>query len=85
MATGSCTEKPVARKHKGQSSPQPNLISKMSVPIAQRKWNDFLAVDYVSKKSLPYRVSKTMTWILRQYGSQPDDDGAFDENTLLLM
>ena len=52
MASGSGTETPFATKHKGQSSPLSNLVSKMFVPINLRKRNDILAVDHVGKKIL---------------------------------
>ena len=38
-ASGSGMVKSVATKHKGQSSPQSHPVSKMFVPIEQRKWN----------------------------------------------
>ena len=43
------------------------------------------AVDYVNKRSLSYRVSKTMTRVLRLHGSHREDDGAIDWSTLLPM
>ena len=63
MASG--IEKPVATKHKEQPSPPSRSLSKIFVPIDQRKWNDISAVDYVIQRSLSYRVSKTMTQVLR--------------------
>ena len=51
MAASSGTVKPVATKHKGQPSPRSNPVSQMFIPIDRRKWNDILAVDYVSKRS----------------------------------
>ena len=61
VATRSGTEKPVATKHKGQPRPQ-------SDPIDQRKWNDILAVDYVRKRSLPWRASEIVTRMSRHHG-----------------
>ena len=49
MVTG--TGRPVATKQKEQSNPRLLSFSKMFVPIAQRKWKDIPAVDYVSKGS----------------------------------
>ena len=55
----------------------------MLVPIDQRKWKDIPAVDYVNKRSVSYRVPKTMARILRHQGFDREDDGAMDWNTLL--
>ena len=83
MATGSGTGKPVVTKHKGQPSPQSNPVSTMFIPSDPRTWNDLPAVDYVSGRSLPCRVSKIMTQMLRHHGSHREDDGAIKWNTLL--
>ena len=85
MATSSGTGKPVATKHKGQPSPRSNPVSKMFAPIDQRKWHDIPAVDYVSKRSLSWRVSKIMTKMVRHHGSHREDDGAIDWNTLTFV
>ena len=72
--------KPFATKHKGEPSPQSDLVSKIFLQIDQRKWNDILAVDYVSKKrSWPWRVSNIVTEMSRHRA----DDGAIGWNTLL--
>ena len=76
------TEKPVATRHRGQSSPQSNLVSYMCVPPDHRKWNEVPAVDDVSKRSLSWRVSQIVTKILRHRGSHREDDGAIDWNNI---
>ena len=53
------------------------------VPIDQRKWNDIPAVDYVSRRSLSWRVLKIIAKMLRHQGSGREDDVAIDWNTLL--
>ena len=67
-----------------QNTREPNLVSKMFVQIDQRKWKDIVAVDFVSNRSLSWRVSKTMTKMLRNHGSHREDDRAIDGGTLLL-
>ena len=57
------------------TSPQSNPVSMMFVPFDQRKWNEIPAVEYVNKRSLSRRISKTVTKILRHHGSHRDDDG----------
>ena len=57
----------------------------MFVLIDQRRWKDILAVDYVDKRSLSFRVSTTMTRIPRHQGSRREEDGARDWKTLLHM
>ena len=74
MDTG--MRKPVATKHKQQSSPPSHSSSKMFVPIDQRKSNDIPAVDNVNQRSLLYRVSLTVTKILRHHGCHRENDGA---------
>ena len=71
-----------ATKQKGESNAPLPSFSKMFAPIDQRKWKDILVVD---EGSLSFRVSKTMTRILRHQGSHREDDGAMDWDTLLHM
>ena len=61
--------KPVATKHKRQSSPPAHSFSKVFVPNEQRKWNCIPPVDCVIKGSLSWSVSKIITKMLRYHGS----------------
>ena len=83
MVTGSGTEKSVATKQKKQAGPQSYPVSKTFVPVDHWKWNDISAVDYVSKGSLSWRVSKIMTKMLRHHGLHREDDRVIDWNSLL--
>ena len=68
--------RPVTTKQKEQLNPPVPSFSKMFVQIDQRKWKDIPAVDHVDEGSLSFRVSKTMTRILRHRGFHREDDGA---------
>ena len=76
---------PARRNPSRPPIPQSNLVSKMFVPNDQRKWDGIPAVDYVSRRSFPWRVSKIMTKMLRLHGSHREDDGAIDWNSFSVM
>ena len=77
------TEKPVETKQKGQPTPPLPSFSKIFVPIDQQKWNDIPSVHCVKKKSVSYRISKTMTPKLCHQGFYRAEDGAMDWHTSL--
>ena len=73
MTTDPGTEKPVATQHKGHSSSQSKLVSRLFVPIHQRKGNDIPVVDYVRKRSLSWRVidhDKHVSIVVPQFGKR---------------
>ena len=76
MATG--MTKPLRQNTRGNQVHHHIPSPRCSYRIDQRKWNDIPAVDYVYKRFLSYRLSKTLTRILRHQGSHREDDGALD-------
>ena len=61
------------------------LLSKVFIPIYQRKWNDILAAENVWTGSLAWKISKKVTKLTRHQKLHRDIDQTIYWCSLLLM
>ena len=85
MLSFSSIEESNATKRQEQSTIPVNPLSKIFMPIDQRKWNDTPAVNSVKEESLASRISKKVTIFSRHQELHREIDGAIHWCSLLPM